>query len=111
MRITKTVIAIAAVGILTGCTALKEKTVAIESKVYGVDLQVPNLYSSSSIACLKLGVIITRFADAPEGGEVDMSTTYNDISFWTGSGNGTTTFKIKGPAIKTEEEATKTEEK
>lgn len=109
MRIAKAVAAIAMVGILTGCTALKEKTVAIESKVYGVDLQVPNLNSSSSIACLKLGVIITRFADAPEGGEVDMSTTYNDISFWTGSGDGTTTFKIKGAPAKAEEEAAKTE--
>ena len=109
MRIAKAVATIAAVGILTGCTALKEKTVALESKVYGVDLQVPNLNSSSSIACLKLVVIITRFADAPEGGEVDMSTTYNDISFWTGSGDGTTTFKIKGVPAKTEEEPTKTE--
>ncbi len=109
MRIAKAVAAIAMVGILTGCTALKEKTVALESKVYGIDLQVPNLNSSSSIACLKLGVIITRFADAPEGGEVDMSTTYNDISFWTGSGNGTTTFKIKGAPAKAEEESAKTE--
>ena len=109
MRIAKAVAAIAMMGILTGCTALKEKTVALESKVYGVDLQVPNLNSSSSIACLKLGVIITRFADAPEGGEVDMSTTYNDISFWTGSGDGTTSFKIKGPSAKSEEVPTKTE--
>ena len=109
MRIAKAVAAIAMVGILTGCTALKEKTVALESKVYGIDLQVPNLNSSSSIACLKLGVIITRFADAPEGGEVDMSTTYNDISFWTGSGDATTTFKIKGAPAKAEEEPAKTE--
>jgi len=109
MKIAKAVAAIAMVGILTGCTALKEKTVALESKVYGIDLQVPNLNSSSSIACLKLGVIITRFADAPEGGEVDMSTTYNDISFWTGSGDGTTSFKIKGPSAKSEEVPAKTE--
>ena len=109
MRIAKTVAAIAVAGILTGCAALKEKTVALESKVYGVDLQVPNLNSSSSMACLKLGVIITRFADAPEGGEVDMSTTYNDISFWSGTGNGTTTFKIKGPTAKSEEVPVKTE--
>ncbi len=109
MRIAKTVAAIVVMEILAGCTALKEKTVALESKVYGVDLQVPNVNSSSSMACLKLGVIITRFADAPEGGEVDMSTTYNDISFWTGSGDGTTTFKIRGPAVKSEEVSTKTE--
>ena len=109
MRIAKTVAAIVVMEILAGCTALKEKTVALESKVYGVDLQVPNVNSSSSMACLKLGVIITRFADAPEGGEVDMSTTYNDISFWTGSGDGTTTFKIRGPAAKSEEVPTKTE--
>ena len=87
------------VGILSGCSVLKDKTVAIESRVYGMNLEVPNINSSTSLACLKLGVIVTRFADAPQGGEVDISTTYNDISMWSGSGSGTTTFKIKGPAV------------
>lgn len=89
---------IVVIGVLSGCSVLKDKTVAIESRVYGVNLEVPNVNSSTSLACLKLGVIVTRFADAPQGGEVDMSTTYNDVSIWSGSGTGATTFKIKGPA-------------
>ena len=90
---------IVVIGMLSGCSVLKDKTVAIESRVYGMNLEVPNINSSTSLACLKLGVIVTRFADAPQGGEVDISTTYNDISMWSGSGSGTTTFKIKGPAV------------
>ena len=70
MRIAKTVAAIA-VGNLTGCTALK-KNGRLESKVYGV-VTGADVSSSSSMAYW-LGVIIT-LADAPEGSEVDMSTT------------------------------------
>jgi len=89
---------IAAIILLSGCTVLKDKTVAIESKVYGIDMEVPSINGSgSSFAKLRMGVIITRFADAPEGGKVDMSTQYNDISMWSGTGSGTTTFKIEGP--------------
>lgn len=93
---------IVAIGILSGCSVLKDKTVAIESRVYGVNLEVPNVNSSTSMASLKMGVMVTRFADAPKGGEVDMSTNYNDVNIWTGSGSGSTTFKVKGPSSSTE---------
>jgi len=103
MKIVKiTICAITTAGMLSGCSVLKNKTVAIESRIYGMNLEVPNLNSSTSMASLKLGVIVTRFADAPKGGEVDMSTTYNDINIWSGSGSGSTTFKVKGPTESTE---------
>lgn len=89
-------------GILSGCSVLKDKTVAIESRVYGVNLEVPNVNSSTSMASLKMGVIVTRFADAPKGGEVDMSSNYSDVSIWSGEGSGATTFKVKGPTESTE---------
>lgn len=93
---------IVVIGILSGCSVLKDKTVAIESRVYGMNLEVPNLNSSTSMASMKLGVIVTRFADAPKGGEVDMSTNYNDVSIWSGAGSGSTAFKVKGPTESTE---------
>lgn len=97
-RIKTLCLGVSTILLLSGCTVLKDKTVAIESKVYGIDMEVPSVNGSgSSFAKLRLGVIITRFADAPEGGKVDMSTQYNDISMWSGTGSGTTTFKIEGP--------------
>lgn len=99
------IIGLVAAVILTGCSVLKDKTVAIESRVYGVNLEVPNVNSSTSMASLKMGVIVTRFADAPNGGEVDMSSNYNDISVWSGAGSGATTFKVKGPSALSESDA------
>lgn len=72
---------------MTGCASLKEKSVAGEVKVYGLDAEVPSVDGSSSFAKIRLGVVTTRWITAPEGGKASIKTKYNDINIWSLSGS------------------------
>lgn len=81
--------------VMCGCANLKEKSVAGEVKVYGMDAEVPSVDGSSSFAKIRLGVVTTRWITAPEGGKASINTKYNDINIWSLSGSAESTLTVE----------------
>ena len=77
---------LALVACLTGCTALQDKAVCVESKVYGLWLDVPNFNGSGALASIKFGFVSNRILTAPKGSEATIDTKYNDVNIWSLSG-------------------------
>lgn len=84
-------------GSMVGCNSVdfKKKALAAEIKVYGLDAEIPSMPGGEgSIARVRLGVVTSRYVSAPDGGEAEIKTEYDDINFWTLSGSAKTSMKV-----------------
>lgn len=74
---------------LFGCGVIdfREKNLTIESKVAGLNLQVPSINAGSSLMSLQFGWISTRYLSSPKGGKGSIDTDYNNVSLLSADGN------------------------
>lgn len=76
---------------LAGCSSLEHKAIAGETKGVYADISVPSIGANglASFLSVKIGAMTTKWTSAPDNGKTSIKDTYQDISFWTMSGEGT----------------------
>ena len=89
--------AIAASLMLTACGGLTDDTIAVEAKCYGLNLEVPSTTSGQSIGKVQLGVVTTRYIQAPKGGKASINSEYDDVNIWTLSGTVKSSLSAETP--------------
>ncbi len=84
----------------SGCASVdfRKKAVAVEGKVYGLDVEIPSTNAGESVARIRLGVVTSRYISAPEGGEAKIETEHEDVNIWTLSGSAKSKLSVENPA-------------
>lgn len=83
---------------ITGCGMIdfRQKSIATESKVIGLDLSVPEIVSAgTSIASIKMGYITTKYISAPVGGKASINDQLDNVSIWSLSGGGKSSMSVE----------------
>ena len=78
---------------MSGCGVIdfREKAIAAEISVWGIDAEIPSLMGSDTALCkVKIGYCTTKYSSAPKGGKSKVDKSYDDINIFTLSGNGNT---------------------
>lgn len=78
---------------LNGCGMIdfREKAIATEISVWGIDAEIPSLVGSDTSLCkVKIGYCTTKYSSAPKGGKSTVNKSYDDINIFTLSGSGKT---------------------
>lgn len=80
--------AIIIAGSLSGCGIVdfREKALATETKVIGLDCTVPSISTGNSLACVRLGYISTKYISAPGQSTASINDKYTDCSLLSVSG-------------------------
>lgn len=87
---------------LAGCGMIdfREKAIATETKVIGLDATVPSISSGQSFASIKLGYISTKYLSAPDGGKVSLEDEYKDCSLLSVSGTAISKISVSNDSAR-----------